>query len=273
MRLILISAFLITSQLAFSQEATVVLRDSVKLKAELVFIAENQLHTKSGTLGLSEIYSVSYPNITDVLTNSKLIGQLQKGGVIVYAAGKRVETVSIDDPVTTTPTATTKSQQEKVEEKLKEEDNPLIGSFGLGFGQDYGGIGGRLTILTDQHIGLFASVGYIFAGAGYNFGTNIRFQPEKRNVPTFSIMYGYNAAIQISGAPQFDKIYNGVSIGGGFISKGLNNPKNYWHFELILPFRPSEFDTDFNALSSNSSIRGLQKPWPITISIGYHFCF
>lgn len=273
MKLILIFALVVTSHIAFSQEATIILRDSVKLKAELVFVAENQLHTKAGTLGLTEIYSVSFPTITDVLSNSKLIGQLQKGGVVVYAAGKKVETVSIDDPVTTTPVSTTQPQQEKTDGKLNEVDSSLAGSFGLGFGQDYGGIGGRLTILPDQHIGLFASVGYIFAGAGYNFGTIIRFQPEKKNVPTFSIMYGYNAAIQISGAPQFDKIYNGVSIGGGFISKGLNNPKNYWHFELILPFRPSEFDTDFNALSANPSIRGLQKPWPISISVGYHFSF
>jgi hypothetical protein len=249
------------------------LRDSVKLKAELILVAENQLHTKVGTLGLAEIYSVSFYSITDVLTNSKLIGQLQKGGVIVYAAGKKVETVSVEDSVAPTLVSTTKPKTEKVDEKIEEIDNPLTGSFGLGFGQDYGGLGGRLTVLPDQHIGLFASVGYIFVGAGYNFGTIIRFQPEKNTVPTLSIMYGYNAAIKVSGAPQFDKIYNGVSIGGGFISKGLSNPKNYWHFELILPFRPGEFDADFDALRSNPFITGLEKPWPITISVGYHFSF
>jgi hypothetical protein len=272
MRLILISAFFITSLFAFSQEATIVLRDSVKLKAELVLVAENQLHTKVGTIGLSEIYSVSFSSITDVLTNSKLIGQMQKGGVLVYAAGKKVETVSMEDSVTTMPISTTKPQKEQSNEKAKEDHGTFAGSFGLGFGQDYGGIGGRLTI-SDQHVGLFASVGYIFVGTGYNFGANLRFQPEKKTVPTLSIMYGYNAAIKVSGAPQFDKVYNGVSIGGGFISKGLSNPKNYWHFELILPFRSGEFDADFDALRSNPFITGLEKPWPITISVGYHFSF
>jgi hypothetical protein len=100
-----------------------------------------------------------------------------------------------------------------------------------------------------------------------------RITPEEKVVPTFSLMYGYNAAIKISGAPQYDKIYHGVSIGAGLIFKSSQQPTNFWHFEVILPFRPSEFDQDYNALKSNSSIIGLEKPWPVTISVGYHFSF
>ena len=38
-------------------------------------------------------------------------------------------------------------------------DDASTESFGIGFGLDYGGIGGRFTYLPDPHFGLFASGG------------------------------------------------------------------------------------------------------------------
>ncbi|MBI3220999.1 MAG: hypothetical protein HYZ44_15905 [Bacteroidetes bacterium] len=275
MRLIYCLLFLAVCQHAVSQDAIIVLRDSVKVKTELISIAENNVFTKAGTFGLTEIYSVRFQTANDVAAKSQLVDKLVAGGVIVYEGNKKLDrkpVAVVESTVNKQSSSTSQplpSQPQKNEEK---EDLPS-GSFGVGFGQDYGGIGARFTLLPDQHLGIFGSVGYIFAGIGYNFGVMARIKPENKVVPTFSVMYGYNAAIKITGASQYDKIYNGVSIGAGIISKSYRDPKNYWHFGLILPFRPSEFDTDFNALNSNPGISGLQKPLPVTFSVGYHFSF
>lgn len=265
-------------QSSFAQESIIVLRDSVKVKTELISISDNNLFTKAGTFGLSEIYTVRFENANDVTGKSNMVDKLLENGVTVYVAGKKMDPkpTKVAEPTRSQPAASESKSEGPQSTKMTEEDekeNVPTGSFGIGFGQDYGGIGARLTFLPDQHVGIFGSVGYIFAGVGYNMGVMARIKPENRTVPTISVMYGYNAAIKITGAPQYDKIYNGVSLGFGLISKSYRDPKNYWHIGLILPFRPSEFDTDFNALNSNPNITGLQKPWPVTISIGYHFSF
>jgi hypothetical protein len=276
MRLIYCLLFLAVCQCAVSQESMIVLRDSVKVQTELISIAENNVFTKAGTFGLTEIYSVRFQAASDISMKSHLVDQLLAAGVIVYVANKKLE----PKPLTSTPTQhpvetakTARSSSSNKEDMFDDDEDLPTGSFGIGFGQDYGGIGGRVTFLPDQHFGFFGSVGYILVGVGYNFGVMARITPEEKVVPTFSLMYGYNAAIKISGAPQYDKIYHGVSIGAGLIFKSSQQPTNFWHFEVILPFRPSEFDQDFNALKSNSSIIGLEKPWPVTISVGYHFSF
>lgn len=265
-------------QCSFAQESIIVLRDSVKVKTELISISDNNLFTKAGTFGLSEIYTVRFENANDVTGKSQLVNKLLENGVIVYAGDKKMDPkpMKVAETTRSQPAApAAKPEVYQPTNKTEEDEDKEVssGSFGIGFGQDYGGIGARLTFLPDQHVGIFGSVGYIFAGVGYNMGVMARIKPENRTVPTISVMYGYNAAIKITGASQYDKIYNGVSLGFGIISKSYRDPKNYWHFGLIVPFRSSEFDTDFNALKANPGIVGLEKPWPVTISIGYHFSF
>ncbi len=274
---LMVSFFLcVICHCSFSQESIIVLRDSVKVKTELISVSDLNLFTKAGTFGLSEIYTVRFETTADATAKAQVVDKLLENGVVVYAANKKLDSKSAKPLQPTLPQATAPSNKPEVsqtETKTEKDDDLPTGSFGIGFGQDYGGIGARLTFLPDQHVGIFGSVGYIFAGAGYNIGAMARIKPEGRTVPTFSMMYGYTAAIKIAGAPQYDKLYYGFSIGAGIISKSYSNPGNYWHFGLILPFRPSEFDADFNALNSNPNITGLEKPWPVTISVGYHFSF
>jgi hypothetical protein len=145
-------------------------------------------------------------------------------------------------------------------------------SFGLGCGIDYGGIiGTRLTLLPDPHVGLFVAGGYALAGAGFNGGIMVRLQPHKKYVPTISGMYGYNAVILIKNAPQYSKLYYGTSIGFGIISRSNRHEGNYWHYEIILPFRSSEFDHDYNVLKNNPNITFNNSPLPVLFSFGYHF--
>ena len=294
MRLCLSLLLFVSFYFVNGQDAIIQLRDSVKLRTELISTSDTQLFTKAGTLGISEIYVVRFQAQSDIAINPRLINKLLASGIIVYAGGRKLDALapqpvsvltsqsSTIPPISNSPTVMDKkeNQEKKNEESKKEneqdseqlEDLPK-GSLGIGFGQDYGGIGVRLTFLPDQHIGLYFSGGYAIAGFGYNAGAIIRINPEKRIVPTFNVMYGYTAAIAISGTKQYDKIYYGPSIGAGFISKTRRDERSFWHFELILPFRPAEFDRDLAALQNNPAIKGVQPPWPVTISIGYHFSF
>jgi hypothetical protein len=86
---------------------------------------------------------------------------------------------------------------------LKAQENPEIliynrATAGLGFGLDYGGIGANVTVYPQKNIGLFAGVGYAFAGLGYNAGVKLRLTPKKRFTPFFTAMYGYNTAVIVS---------------------------------------------------------------------------
>jgi hypothetical protein len=144
-------------------------------------------------------------------------------------------------------------------------------NFGLGVGLDYGGIGGRLTYLPAPVVGLFAGLGYNFAGLGYNLGGVIRLAPDKRVVPALYAMYGYNAALKITGSTQVNKSYYGPSFGLGMEIKGRNNNQNHFNLKLLLPLRPDEFQNDINAYQSIGV--DITAPPPVAFSIGYHFSF
>ena len=79
--------------------------------------------------------------------------------------------------------------------------------------------------------------------------------------------------IEITALYPYNKIYYGPSVGVGCISKSRKDNKNYWHFELLVPFRSSQFTSDLAALKNNPAIQGVTDPLPVAISIGYHFVF
>jgi hypothetical protein len=143
--------------------------------------------------------------------------------------------------------------------------------FGLGIGQNYGGVGTRLTIMPVKPWDIYAGVGYAIIGLGYNIGTHIRVAPDKRVCPVFGVMYGYNGVIKVQGASQFDKIYYGPSISGGIQLR--TKKSNYFSAELIVPFRSQAFSDDWDNVKNQSNITVKSDPLPFSISIGYHFAF
>jgi hypothetical protein len=138
-------------------------------------------------------------------------------------------------------------------------------NLGLGAGIDYGGFGVRCTYLPDPHLGIFAAGGNAIAGFGYNIGAMFRLQPEKRLVPTISGMYGYNATLLVKNASNLNQVFYGPSGGLGVIYKSANDI-GYWHFELLLPFRSTDFDKTLNS----SRLSFYTKPLPVLFSLGYH---
>jgi hypothetical protein len=156
------------------------------------------------------------------------------------------------------------------------EDNVFEGpkqNIGIGLGLDYGGvIGFRYTYMVAPKFGMFGSLGYVLVGPGFNFGATYKFSPDKKVTPTLGAMYGYNAAIKVVGASEFDKIYYGPSFSFGVEVKTRRNEKNFWNFELVLPIRSSEYKDDMDALLNNPDI-DISEGMPIAFSIGYHFGF
>lgn len=143
--------------------------------------------------------------------------------------------------------------------------------FGVGFGLDYGGLGFRLTGHPNKAIGVFGSVGYAFAGVGFNGGLNVDFNPKGRAMGYITAMYGYNAALKITGATEFNKLYYGPSFGLGIKLAGRRNDQNFLNFELLVPIRDDAFEQDSNYYRG----LGVNLPTlpPVAFSVGYHFRF
>ncbi len=260
--------------MSYGQDATIILRDNLKVRTEMNSISDDQLKTKAGTFGLSEIYSVRIHSDESKNQDTTLVDQLLNAGVIVYLGDVK----QMKRPASEKPPAAREQKQLPATANTQTSaktanDGEAKASFGIGIGQDYGGIGARFTYLANPHLGIYGSGGYALAGFGYNVGAMLRMQPAKKVVPTLNLMYGYNAVIVVQGASQFNEVYYGPTFGFGFISKNRNDPANYWHFELLFPFRSSEFDDDLNALKKNPAVQGIQDPLPLTFSIGYHFSF
>lgn len=149
-----------------------------------------------------------------------------------------------------------------------------ITSLGIGFGLDYGGLGGNLLIYPQRNIGLFLGAGYAFAGLGYNLGVKLRIIGDKHTSSTSAYligMYGYNAAIAVSNANQYNKLFYGPSIGFGLDYKSYPAKTSYWTFSLLIPIRGSGVDNYITDLKNNHGVVFKNDLLPIAFSIGYRF--
>jgi hypothetical protein len=256
-----------------SQSTLIKLVDSTKVSTDIINVSSRFLFTEAGSFNLTEIYSVKFLSEVEYQKRVSIARFLNDFGIPIYIRDVKLR------PASGEVVAASRSKYAEEDKLVIAKGSSISDSdysyfrFGAGVGIDYGGFGGRLTILPDKHVGLFLAGGYAIVGFGYNVGVMLKTSPDKRVSPYFSAMYGYNAAIAIAGASQYNKLYYGFSLGGGVHLLSRRNPKNYWLFGLVLAFRPSEFDRDFNALQSSSTIVGLTKPLPVNLSVGYHFTF
>ena len=95
--------------------------------------------------------------------------------------------------------------------------------------------------------------------------------PSKRACLYYTLMYGYNAVINIENASQYNKTYFGPSTGIGVETHSKKRPGNYWNFEFLVPIRSQEFHDDLAAIKRNPYIKLISEPLPFVISIGFHF--
>jgi hypothetical protein len=146
------------------------------------------------------------------------------------------------------------------------------GALGLGLGFDYGGIGINYTAYPAANIGIFGSVGYAIAGAGYNFGVKFRTNPKKVT-PFIMFMYGYNAAIAVSGnntGTNLNKIFYGPTAGIGIDLKSRSG-RGYWSFALTIPIRNQDANNYMDELTRDYGITFGNRLSPVGFSVGYRF--
>ncbi|HVU56561.1 MAG TPA: hypothetical protein VHD83_15960 [Puia sp.] len=147
-------------------------------------------------------------------------------------------------------------------------------NIGLGLGFDYGGIGANVTFYPQKNVGLFAGGGYAFAGFGYNAGVKLRLLPAKPTsqfTPFIMAMYGYNAAVHVSGASQYDKMFYGPSFGLGFDLGSHEEDKGQFSFAIFVPIRSPNPNDYMDYLKDNYGIGFKNKILPIGFSIGYKY--
>lgn len=142
-------------------------------------------------------------------------------------------------------------------------------NIGVGGGLDYGGLGVQTGFRPSERFSLFAGLGYNLDGMGYNIGAQFHFPSEKKLSWYITGMYGYNAVLIVTGDIKREKTYYGPSAGAGLQLK--RGEKGFWNFELLLPFRTSEFQDDIDALDNIGA--DVTEPLPVAFSVGYHWKF
>ncbi len=161
--------------------------------------------------------------------------------------------------------------QDYVQQRPAAAPSGMEWNLGLGLGIDYGGIGAQVQCRPAKPLVVFAGGGYAFAGFGYNVGAQGRILPDAKWCPFVAAMYGYNAVIVVKGADQYNGIYYGPSVGLGVENHHRDNEGSFWRFELILPFRPVEFQEDIDALKKKPNIDVRSEPPPFSFSVAFHF--
>jgi hypothetical protein len=123
--------------------------------------------------------------------------------------------------------------------------------FGVGFGLDYGFLGGNLTIWPIRNFGIFGGAGFIpMEGAAlvYNLGVKFNFSSSKLQiqrtdkvlVPGIELMYGINTMVKAYDKPELNALFPGLTIG---FNTEYRYSKSYFSLGILYPIMSSEAQT------------------------------
>jgi hypothetical protein len=145
--------------------------------------------------------------------------------------------------------------------------------MGVGYGFDYGGIGGHLIYYPQKNIGIFGGIGYAFAGLGYNVGLKLRLLPRKENTkasPFIVGMYGYNVAVAVADNNQYNKFFYGPTLGLGVdLGSQMRRRGGYVSLAIMFPIRNGDAQNYMDQLTSNNGVVFKNKLSSVGFSIGY----
>jgi hypothetical protein len=166
------------------------------------------------------------------------------------------------------------------QDSLKESDTVDYGnldwsSLGVGWGYDFGGLGGTYLAYVSKNIGVFASLGWANAGMGYGGGLKIRFpldKPGSKLTPFAIAMYGYNGSITVQTDNNYDNLFFGATAGIGTDFKAKPESKGFWSLALLVPFRDNHTVDGYKAyLTNDAKLDFKSQLGTVVFSIGYHF--
>ncbi|MDR0509642.1 MAG: hypothetical protein LBH06_00940 [Rikenellaceae bacterium] len=142
--------------------------------------------------------------------------------------------------------------------------------LGAGAGFDYAGVGAKFEYLPVKNFGIFGALGYNFSSVGGDVGVAWKVMPDKKVSFNPMLIYGYNGALKVTGASQYDAISYGVSIGAN-LDITLGKKSNKLSVGLFVPFRSKEFNDKYNAAKANPNIKFDTPLLPVNFSVGYNF--
>ena len=141
--------------------------------------------------------------------------------------------------------------------------------LGPGFGLDYGGLGVKVEYLPIKYVGIYGGVGYNFLSVGWNAGATVKILPDKKVSPNFMVFYGYNAALRVIGAPEYNVTSYGPTIGANLDI--MLGKKNKLSVGLFVPIRSAEFKTTYQAAKNNPNIQFFSILLPVAVGVGFNF--
>jgi hypothetical protein len=86
-------------------------------------------------------------------------------------------------------------------------------------------------------------------------------------------MYGYNAVVKVSNAPNLNKVFYGPTVGAGLDFKPMKYSDDYVSVSLFVPLRSSEVQEYMDYLEQAYNVEFEQGLFPVTFSIGYRIVF
>lgn len=147
-------------------------------------------------------------------------------------------------------------------------------AVGVGAGYDFGGYGANATYYFTESFGVFAGGGYTPAGVGYNAGIKLRAVFNKQATPVMpfiTAMYGYYAAIAPKDLAYLNKMFYGITVGGGVDFRPKNSKFGYITATLLFPIRTPDAQQYINNVNNFQDAGYKGKLHVLNGSIGYKF--
>ncbi len=159
-------------------------------------------------------------------------------------------------------------------QQTEEVETKRVFDMGFGFGLDYGGLGGKMSLLPSRFLAIFGSAGYHLVDFGWQVGVTFYILP-KTNLnsirPYVKVMYGTNRVIKIDGASYYNKNYMGLTPGIGVEFRFGKTQSSGINIDLNLPVSSQDFKDDYDVVENDPDVRIDAGPFPLAFSIGYHF--
>ena len=134
-------------------------------------------------------------------------------------------------------------------------------ALGLGYGADFGGLGGSLVLHTRHNLDINFSVGYNFPDVGANVGLKWRF-PTQEVAPYLICLYGINNIISYSEnfsdnytnfTNNLTKSFVGLTLGFGLdINVSKKSNIGYLNFGILFPINNQKEQDFINELKVNN---------------------
>lgn len=177
--------------------------------------------------------------------------------------------------LTTMGNSYSQNEVKQIADSVPKEAYSVQVNIDLGFGIDFGGIGGKLELEPIKYLRVFFAGGYYFRSLGWNVGLMFKTLPNKRICPNILAMYGINGAFirNFGYNSNPHNLFSRSFTFGANIDFLIGKYKSYKiTASLLVPIRSKELMAVYNSALVDPNVDMRQKLTPVLISIGFGFC-